>query len=82
MKMVTMKIGTKAQADKVLVESLFKPVNGKTLRRFAFCTGHYKPGSYVGKEVTADADSVYALWVERRRDNDGPYVTLRCLTSN
>jgi hypothetical protein len=37
--MKTLKIGTKTQANKILLDSLFNPVNGKTLNRMKYCNG-------------------------------------------
>ena len=71
---------TKRAADKMLVESLFQPVNGATLTRMRYDMGKYKPGSYIGREVDC-SENVRAIFPEARRDSDGPYVALFCLTS-
>lgn len=72
-------IGTKAQADRVLVESLFKPVNGKTLNVSKYCTGKYKAEtSFIGREVEV-YDGVHALYMTRGKDKDGPYQTIMCI---
>lgn len=74
-------ITTKHQADKILVESLFKPVNGRTLRRFRFDSAKYKPElSCIGRELDVD-EHIFAVWPEHRKDSDGPYTRLMCLTS-
>ena len=74
-------IGTKAQADRVLVDSLFKPVNGRTLRIMKFCNGKYKADtSFIGREVEA-SDEVYAVYQVKRKDADGPYTQLMAVTS-
>jgi hypothetical protein len=74
-----MKVTTKKQAMNILTQSLFKPVNGKTLSVGKFDNGHYQwHGSqsyYVGKEVL-DIEWVHAVYVERRQDKDGPYAQL------
>ena len=78
--MKTLKIGTKSQADKILVESLFVPVNGKTLTPQRFDRGKYKAETpFVGREVSV-ADDVFALWMETRRDSDGSYKALFCIS--
>lgn len=77
-----MKIGTKAQADRLIVASLFKPVNGHTLRSMKYSCGKYKADPdtpYIGRDVEVD-DSVYALYTVRGRDSDGPYVRIMCVT--
>ena len=77
--MKTLSITTKAKADKILVESLFKPVNGRTLNRMKYSGGKYKPGSYIGREVEV-SDNVHALYQSKGRDADGPYVRIMCIT--
>lgn len=72
-------IGTKAQAERVLMESLFKPVNGRTLNRMKYSNGKYKADTnYVGLAVEV-SDSVHALYVVKQRDSDGPYARLMCI---
>jgi hypothetical protein len=77
--MKKLKIGTKAQANKILLGSLFNPINGKTLNRMKYCNGKYKPGSYIGRELEV-SDGVHAVFTESRKDSDGPYVRLMCIT--
>jgi len=77
--MKTLKIGTKTQANKILLDSLFNPVNGKTLNRMKYCNGKYKPGSYIGRELEV-SDGVHALFTESRKDSDGHYVRIMCIT--
>lgn len=76
-----MKIVSKSQADKILVESLFRP--GGTLNVEKFDNGKYKwYGSakhYIGKDVP-DLKNVHAVYVERRQDASGPYAQLMCIT--
>ena len=75
----TLKLTSKRKADKMLVDSLFSP--GGTLTRFKYCTGKYKPGKFpVGREMEV-SDDIQAIWAERRRDENGPYVALYCLFS-
>ena len=74
MKQIT--IGTKTQGNRILVESLFKPVNGKTLNACRHDKGKYKmDGSFVGR-VIETSERCFALWMETRRDADGPYRAL------
>ncbi len=73
---------TKTAANKVLVSSLFKPVNGRTLTPERLDLGKYKVDQpYLGREVEVP-ESVYAVWMERRRDSDGPYMAAFCLSTN
>lgn len=77
--MKTIQIVSKASANKILVNSLFNPVNGKTLNKMRWCTGKYKPGSFpVGKNVDV-AETTHAVWSESRSDSDGPYTALFCI---
>lgn len=79
--MKLIKIGTKAEANRTLVESLFSPVNGRTLRKERFDSGKYKAdGAYVGREVEAP-ERVHAIWAEKRKDSDGAYACLFCLVA-
>ena len=79
--MKTLLISTKSQANKVIVSSLFTPINGKTLSVERYDLGKYKPEqSFVGREVEV-GDDVYAVWSETRRDSDGPYKALFCASS-
>jgi len=80
--MKTIVIGTKAQADKIIVESLFKPVNGHTLRAMRYDMGKYKAKPdmpYVGSMLNV-ADDIYAMYVARGKDSDGPYCKMMCVT--
>lgn len=77
--MKQLEIGTKAQADKALTESLFKPVNGKTLRRMRYDMGKY--GSNMKGKTVQVSDDVMALWTEKRKDAHGPYWAAFCLTT-
>ena len=68
---------SKSQLRKAVTESLFKPIRGKTLacmKPSRFDLGKYKPGSMVGQNLPEHYLSwVYAVWVEPRKDKDGPY---------
>ena len=81
-----MNILTKSQLNKAVQESLFKPVQGRTLalmKRGRFDLGKYKPGTCAGQPVPEHALKwVYAVWVERRRDKDGPYDALFCFSTH
>lgn len=75
--MRTLKVGTKAQADSVLVNSLFNA--GETLQIMRFDMGKYKADvSLIGREVQASGD-VYAIYQVSRRDREGPYRALMCV---
>lgn len=80
-----MKITTKKKANGILVDSLFTPVNGKTLIDMKYCTGKYKwtgkASDYVGNEV-ADLQGLHAVYVVRRTDSDGAYAQIRCITES
>jgi len=77
-----MRIISKSDANKVLVNSLFEPVNGHTLSIGKFDGGKYEwKGSqkaYMGKEVP-DLRGIHAVYVERRQDSDGPYAQIMCI---
>lgn len=74
-----MKVITKRQANKVLTDSLFNPVNGRTLSIGKFDNGKYtwsgSQADYVGREVP-DIDGIHAVYVERRQDKHGPFAQL------
>lgn len=76
-----MKIITKRQADRLLVEGLFKP--GGTPRVGNYDMGKYKapPKELIGREV-ADIEGVLAVFPVRQRDGWGPYTSLKSLTLN
>ena len=80
-----MKIVSKKQANDILINSLFKPVNGKTLNDNKFCTGKYKwtgrASDYIGKDVP-DLRGVHAVYVVRRNDSDGAYAQMRCISED
>lgn len=77
--MKLIKIGSKSAADKVLTNSLFNPVNGKTLVRRRYDSGKYKPDAeYKGREVEVH-DDVHALYAVKQKDSDGPYVRIFCI---
>jgi hypothetical protein len=77
--MKQLEMGTKAQADKTLTASLFKPVNGKTLSRMRYDMGKY--GNNMKGKTVEVADNVMALWTEKRKDSDGAYWAVFCLTT-
>lgn len=74
-----MQVVKKAVADKILVNSLFTPVNGKTLNRGRFDMGKYDPAkSFIGRDVP-DLPGVHAVYQEKRKDSHGPYIALCCI---
>ena len=73
-----MKIVTKREADKILVDSLFR--GGRTLMTEKFDNGKYRVDqSYIGRDVH-DLPGVHAVYAERRRDADGPYIRLMSIS--
>jgi len=75
--MKTIKVGTKSQADSVLVNSLFRA--GGTLQSMRFDMGKYKADvSLIGREVQC-SDDVHAIYQVSRRNADGPYRALMCV---
>jgi len=75
-----MKIVTKAQADKVLVDSLFNPVNGQTLRVEKYdCAKYRADRNFIGREIDNASNRIKAIYPVRRRDSDGAYVQLMCV---
>lgn len=78
-----MVIITKKQADEMLVNSLFKPVNGKTLSIMKYDCGKYKgtPKEFIGKYAQPTINT-YAIYPISRKDKDGRYTQLMCLTTN
>ena len=80
--MKTITITTKRKADALHVESLFKPVNGRTLIKERYDMGKYKAEvSLTGRTLDNCSDSVVAVWSEVRRDSNGPYRALFCLST-
>ena len=80
--MKTIQIVTKSQAQRMQVESLFIPVNGRTLSKVKYCGGKYKPGSFPkGREIEV-SENIHAVWSEARKDSDGAYCSMYCLTSH
>jgi len=76
-----MTILTKRQADAAIVESLFSP--GGTLAclpKERLDRGKYKPGTMAGKELPPHVN-VRLAWVERRKDKDGPFDALFCISN-
>ena len=82
--MTQMKILSKAQKDRAIIDSLFKPVNGQTLAGLPserFDLGKYR-SSCVGHDVPAHmVPYVHLVWCERRKDSDGPYFALFAISS-
>lgn len=80
-----MKIISKSEANKILIDSLFHPVNGKTLNVNKFDAGKYTwhgtAKHYIGREVP-EIKGVHAVYVERRQDSEGPYAQIMCISEN
>ncbi len=80
--MKTIQITTKSQANRMQVDSLFVPVNGRTLSKAKYSSGKYKPGAFPkGREIEV-SENIHAVWSESRKDSDGAYSALFCLTSH
>lgn len=80
--MKTIEITTKGKANRMLVDSLFKPVNGGTLVASRYDGGKYRAeASLIGRKLENCPDDVFAVWSEIRWDIDGPYRALFCLSS-
>ena len=78
-----MNIISKREANKILVDSLFNPINGQTLNIEKYDNGKYEwHGSqkhYIGREVR-HIDGIHAVYVERRTDSNGPYALIMCIS--
>ena len=72
-------ITTKRKADSLIVDSLFKP--GGTCFTEKYDNGKYagKPSDFIGKEVR-DLTGVIAIYPVSRKNKDGKYVQLMCIT--
>jgi hypothetical protein len=73
-------IVSKRKSDIMLLDSLFNPVNGKTLTRTRYDLGKYKPSKFIGREIECN-EHVQAIFTQSQRDSNGPYVALYCLVS-
>ena len=71
---------SKRQADKILVDSLFQ--GPKTLTVGKWDNGKYAE-SGIGKEIDISrfSDNIIAIYSQRKRDKDGPYYALMCLSN-
>lgn len=80
--MTNLIIITKKQADKILVDSLFNPINNHTLNTIKYDCGKYKsaPKEFVGRLVQVKPE-IKAIYPVRRKDKDGAYTQLMCLTT-
>ena len=76
--MKTLTCITKRAANNMLINSLFKPVNGGTLIRERYCSGKYLAS--IKTRPLQVSDDVLCLWAEPRRDADGNYFALYCLS--
>jgi hypothetical protein len=82
-----MKTVTKSQADKILVDSLFRQTG--SLTPIKFDSGKYKwLGSqrahmkHSQDEIERKAGKdIEAVWFERRKDSDGVYCQVMCLAN-
>jgi hypothetical protein len=70
---------TKSQANKMLIDSLFQ--KGGTLNKVRLCMGKYSADkSVIGKMVDV-AENVVAVFPETRKDVNGNYLAIFCLTA-
>ena len=77
--MKTLYIVSKSKADKILINSLFMPVNGKTLNRMKYCNAKFKVNAFpVGRQIEAH-DGVHAIYATKGKDSDGEYSRLMCI---
>ena len=78
-----MKIISKSKAESMLLDSLFKPLNGKTLSKDRFDSGKYagKVTDFYGKEAP-DIDGVVCIFPECRSDRNGKYIALCCYSTH
>ena len=69
---------TEKEANKVLVESLFK--SGGTLSKgvLPYCTGKYNE-TILGKEINPCSSDVKCIYAVKKYDSDGKYYQLRSL---
>ena len=73
----TITIGTKRQATAASVDTLFHPIDGKTAtRKIRYDMGKYAHNGR-GRKVDVRRE-VVAIWMERRKDRDGPYWVSFC----
>lgn len=80
--MKSIEITTKGAADRMQVASLFQPVNGRTLVKGRYDRGKYRAeASLIGRTLDNCPDEVVAVWSEIRRDSDGAYRALYCLST-
>lgn len=79
--MKTIEITTRRAANRILTDSLFHPINGKTLSVIKYDGGKYKVNPetpYIGRKIEV-ADCIHAVYTVRSKDADGPYVKLMCI---
>ena len=80
--MKQLNITSKSRAKSILLDSLFKPVNGHTLIDMKLDNAKYKPEAcFIGKWLEVP-DDVYAVYKVIRSDSYGKYAQLRCVCSN
>jgi hypothetical protein len=81
-KMKSIEVITKGAAARMHLASLFKPVNGRTLVKRRYDFGKYRAeASFIGRTLDNCPDDVVAVWCEIRRDSDGPYRVLYCISA-
>jgi len=63
-------IVSKTEADSLIVDSLFHPINGRTLFAGPLKETHYKPKQFHLGEVVTVSSSVLAVFVQHFRGYD------------
>jgi hypothetical protein len=72
-------IVSRRSAEKLRVESLFHPVDVRTLVIDRWTTGKFKHEAFPVGRVVEVSDHVLALFTKPGNDRDGRYVSLYCV---
>ncbi len=77
-----MKILSKSESKAAVLESLFKPIEGKSLgciKKERLDRGKYSKSS-IGEEIPdCIAKNIFLAWSEKKSDKHGVYYVLYCL---
>lgn len=74
-------VETKGRAEKRAMETLFRPINGKTATKHVrWDMGKYQD-SVMGRETEAP-ETVAAFYAVKRKDRDGPYRALYAIVTD
>lgn len=75
-----MEILSKHKADRAIVDSLFTTGGTLACRKERFDMGKYQK-TIIGRDVPEYYnDKIHLVWAERRKDKDGPYYALFCVS--